>query len=266
MNKRLSFCVVSDMHFMAWKETNAPVEWVESLERSIGDIASLAPDFLVSNGDQTNGKERDWRLAVSTINKLCPFPVCYTMGNHEYYGFYEDDPFSLAGAQRRFLDYSGHDHIYYELQMSGVRLLFLSTETYTPELNDAGWLSDEQLTWLEGKLEASNGPVIVFFHQPLNDTVAESNGTCVQSEEMKRILNRHPGVFLVSGHTHCAMDRDDQLVEIDGVRYVGGGCLCGDRPQSRWFDVYEDRIVLKLRDHLSGAWVEAYEKSFPLVV
>lgn len=247
---------------MAWQHTNEPVEWVAELERCIMEICTMGPDFLVCNGDITNGKERDYTIAMNVLYSHCGFPLYFTMGNHEYYGFYEDVGFSSFHAQHRFLRHTGHVAIYYEVKHDGVQFLFLSTELYTPDMNDAGWLSPRQLAWLDEKLRAADGPAIVFFHQPVNNTVADSIGTCIQSAELQRILSQRSDVFFFSGHTHCRMDRDDQLIERSGVRYVGGGCLCGENPQSRWVDVYKNRIVIKLYDHTKSEWLTDYEQTF----
>ncbi|CAN7763512.1 metallophosphoesterase [Paenibacillus sp. LjRoot153] len=264
MKPLLSFCVSSDMHFMAWKETNAPVEWVPQLEACLQDIALFRPDFLVSNGDMTNGKERDWRLVLAYMKENCPFPVYFTMGNHEYYGYYEDLNFTPKLAQQRFLAFSGHDSIYYAKIIHGFLFLFLSTETYTPDMNDAGWLSDEQLNWLEQQLHVSDYhlPLFIFFHQPVNGTVAESKRTCNQSEKLMALLRQRPNIFFFTGHTHCPMDRPNQLIQQDGVIFVGGGALCTETPQSRWVELYHNHVKIKLRDHKHINWVEEYLYTF----
>jgi Icc protein len=259
-----SFAVVSDMHFMAYKDPEKPVDWVESLEEQLAYIASLKPEIIVSNGDLTNGKERDYRLAVQAIGRQCPMPVCHTMGNHEYYGYYEDEGFSSALAQERFLRMTGMPAIYYRLDLHGRTMLFLSTESYAPDMGDAGWLSEQQLRWLDRQLETAcpDGPVFVYFHQPVNDTVADSNGSCIQSEQLRAILRKRPGTFLFSGHTHTRMDRDDQIAVQDGIVYVGGGCMCEELPQSRWVDVFRDRVRLRVLDHRERRPIADYDREF----
>ncbi|MCL6455109.1 MAG: metallophosphoesterase [Alicyclobacillus sp.] len=260
----IRFAVLSDLHFMVWKETHAPVEWVPTLEHALEDLTGLGPDFLVINGDLTNGKERDYELAMRIIRRTCPLPVMYTMGNHEYYGYYEDEPFSFEGARERFLRHTGQDAIYYSRDIAGFSFLFLSTERYTPDLKDAGWLSNEQLAWLDRELgRTERRPVYAFFHQPLNGTVANSAETCCQSDELRQILRKYPGVLWFTGHTHCRMDRSDQLVEQDGTWFIGGGCVCGDTPQSRWVEVYPDRTVLRIRDHMQDNWVSGFDAVIP---
>lgn len=265
-----TLAVTSDWHFMAWKETQAPVEWVPSLCTALDDLASLRPNLLVVNGDLTNGKERDYRLAASSLTdhftaRALDCPVYYTMGNHEYYGYYEDSPFSSALAQERFLRHTGQQQIYQRVDRRGYTCLFLSTERYAPDMSDAGWLSDEQLTWCERQLSAAPaGPLLIFVHQPVNDTVADSNETLLQSDRLRAILSRRSGVFVFSGHTHCRMDRPDQLVAADGVFYVGGGCLCADAPQSRFVTMRPDSIQLRVRDHAQRRWLDDWERTVQL--
>jgi 3',5'-cyclic AMP phosphodiesterase CpdA len=260
MNKPLfSFSVMSDLHFMAYKDPERPVEWVPFLRQEIAYIRSLRPDFIVCNGDLTNGKERDYRLAMAAFRE-CPMPVYYTMGNHEYYGCYEDPGVTAEAAQRRFLEQTGMPSIFYEKVFMGIPFLFMSTENYTPDSNDAAWLSDNQLNWLDERLAASEGrPAFVFLHQPVNDTVAGSVNTCRESERLSDILARHPGVLLFSGHTHCRMDREDQIVRRNGTVFVGGGCMYEEVPQSRWVDVYPDRAVLRLLCHREHRILESFD-------
>ena len=262
MDKPLfSFSVLSDLHFMAYKDTHLPVDWVPMLHREIDYIFSLRPSFIVVNGDLTNGKERDYRLAASAFNDRGA-PVYYTMGNHEYYGVYEDDDFTPEAAQQRFLHFTGAPAIYYELHAGDFTFLFLSTENYLPEHGEAAWLGKAQLDWLEAKLAtAGKRPVFAFLHHPVNNTVADSSDTCVQSEQLRTILHQFPGIILFTGHTHCRMDRADQIVRQNGTVFVGGGCMYQQFPQSRFVDVYSDRAVIRLIDHTKREWLNAFEET-----
>ena len=255
-----SFSVLSDLHFMAYPEPEAtPVEWVPFLEREIAYVASLEPRFVVCNGDLTNGKLRDYRLAAAAFS-ACPMPVYYTMGNHEYYGRYEEADFASEQAQARFLSMTGMPGLYYERLYEGFPFLFLSTEHYTPDSNEAAWLGEAQLGWLAERLEAhAHTPTFVFLHHPLNDTVAGSTDTCRASAAIRAMLERRSNVLLFSGHTHCRMDREDQLVRSGGNVFVGGGCMYEEHPQSRWVDVYEDHATLRLLCHRERRWLDAYE-------
>lgn len=262
MNQLLRRLVVfSDMHFMAWKDTNAPVEWVEQLERCLQDAQSLQPDLVMFNGDLTNGKERDYELAFKIIGNTLNKSTLFTMGNHEYYGYYEDPDFSFDSAQERFIRHTRQDSIYFAVQDDVYRLICLSPERYLPnEFGDAAWLSDVQLEWLSKNLLTQvETPTLVFLHQPVDGTVTDANAYCVQSEKIRSILRQHPGTIFVSGHTHCRMDRPDQIALQDGTLFVGGGCACNSSPQSRWFDFYKDYIVIRLRDHQRMCWLDDYE-------
>lgn len=253
--------VFSDLHVMVWRDTEAPVPWVPTLEHALADAAELGPDLLVLNGDLTNGKERDYRLAMRLLRQRCPqVETAFTMGNHEYYGYWEEESFSPDLARERFRRWTGQEAHYHERRLGGATLLFLSTEDYTPDMKDAGYLSPRQLAWFEERLIAAPpGPVLTFFHQPVNGTVADSEATCLQSDQLRAILAKRPGTLFFSGHTHARMDRPDQLLLQDSTLFVGGGALCTPHPQSRWVELYGDRLVLRLRDHLTRQWLPEYD-------
>jgi 3',5'-cyclic-AMP phosphodiesterase len=258
MEPIFSFWVLSDLHFMAY-EDSTPVDWVHFLEQELSHIASQKPDFIVINGDLTNGKVRDYRLAASALTQ-CDMPVYYTMGNHEYYGYYEDEDFTPALAQQRFIKMTGTYDIFYEKIIQGFPFLFLSTENYTPDSNDAGWLSDNQIRWFDERLTAAvSSPLFVFLHHPINNTVAESDDTCMQSDQVRAVLHKHPNVLFFSGHTHCRMDREDQRVQQGSTVFFGGGCMYNEFPQSRRVDVYSDRAVIRLYCHRNHIWLDSFQ-------
>jgi len=255
-----SFAVMSDLHFMAYQEPETPVEWVPFLEQEIDYIAALGPQFIVCNGDLTNGKARDYRLAMAAFGR-CGMPVYYTMGNHEYYGYYEEPDFTVELAQRRFLEMTGMPGLYYELEVEGCAFLFLSTEYYAPDINEGGWLSDAQLEWLKERLSAAGDrPTFVFLHHPVNGTVADSVHTCLVSGQLLDILDQcRQNVMVFTGHTHCRIDREDQIVRRGGTVFFGGGCMYEEHPQSRWVDVYADRAVIRVLCHRERQWLAAYD-------
>ncbi|REE67319.1 3',5'-cyclic AMP phosphodiesterase CpdA [Paenibacillus taihuensis] len=259
-----SFAVLSDLHFMAYKEPERPVDWVPFLREEISHLNAMQPSFIVVNGDLTNGKERDYRLAMTAFAQ-CSMPVYYTMGNHEYYGCYEEENFTSEKAHHRFLDWTSMPWIYFEKRIGGISMLFLSTEHYAPDSNEAAWLSKRQLDWLEERLSTANGCTsLVFLHHPVNGTVAASENTCRESTPILEIFERYPNVILFSGHTHCRMDREDQIVRRKDAVFVGGGCLYEDFPQSRWVDVYPDHIILRIYCHLEHKWLDTFKTSLPI--
>ncbi len=261
---QFSFSVFSDPHFMAWKESNLPVDSVSIVEQSFEDALQMHPQWVAIIGDLTNGKIRDYKLASRILSQYTETRFFYTMGNHEYYGCYEDNDYSNDKAQERFLQYTNMPSIYYKVEFQGFSFLFLSTEYYSKTINDAGWLSDAQLHWLDDRLyeqsqQNPNKPVFVFFHQPVNETVAESKQTCVQSDALRHILSQHQHVLFFSGHTHCNMDRIDQYVTDGSITFVGGGCPHGDHPQSRFVEVYHNRIIIRVRDHKAASFIKEHD-------
>ncbi|WAH35574.1 metallophosphoesterase family protein [Alicyclobacillus dauci] len=259
---RLAAC--SDLHFMAWAETLEPVDWVPALYHALQDISAQNPDMVVINGDLTNGKVRDYDLAMRALSQYVHVPVLYTMGNHEYYGFYEEENYSTKLAQERFLHFTKQNAIYFEKSLDNITLFCLSPEALHPHWHDSAWLSTVQLTWLRSRLETCSGPIAVFLHQPVNDTVANSENTCFQSLELVQILSSYPNdVFVVSGHTHQRMDQESQYVLKNGVHYIGGGCVLDPHPQTRFLDISDRDITLRIRDHKSVRWIPDYDLTIP---
>lgn len=252
----MKIAVTSDLHFMAWADTLEPVDHVPCLYHALHDIAEQRPDLVVINGDLTNGKARDYDLAMRAIHHYLDMPVLFTMGNHEYYGYYEDKGYSWSMAQQRFLSYTGQDTIYKSLDLDDVRLVLLSTEGYHPDWHDAAWLSPTQLRWFESTTKDWRGRLIVFLHQPINGTVVNSEMTCFQSEEIQSILAHRPNTFVISGHTHQRMDQPGQFQYRDGVYYVGGGCTLDAHPQSRFIELTESTTTFRIRDHKSMRWLD----------
>ncbi|MFD1674535.1 metallophosphoesterase family protein [Alicyclobacillus fodiniaquatilis] len=252
----MRIAVASDLHFMAWKETLEPVDSVPGLYHALHDISLQKPDILIINGDLTNGKVRDYELAMRAIRQFVDVPVYYTMGNHEYYGYYEDNPYSWSLAQTRFLTYTKQAHIYFAKDFADTRFIFLSPEGYHPDWHDSAWLSPTQVKWFAAQVQDWSGRLFVFLHQPLNNTVVNSGNTCFQSEELQAILCGRSNTFFMSGHTHQRMDQPAQFIQKDKVHYVGGGCVLKQFPQSRFVDLTATAVTFRIRDHKSMRWLD----------
>lgn len=255
----MKIAVTSDLHFMAWAETLEPVDSVPGIYHALRDIADQHPDIVVINGDLTNGKIRDYDLAMRAIQRFIDVPVFFTMGNHEYYGYYEDKPYSWALAQNRFRSYTSQETIYFYRDFDDTRLVFLSPEGYHPDWHDSAWLSPKQIAWLKTTVESWSERLIVFLHQPIDNTVTNSNHTCFQSEEIQEILADRADTFVVSGHTHQRMDQPTQCRFLKNVYYIGGGCVLNAHPQSRFIELTETATTFSIRDHKSMRWLDAHQ-------
>ena len=139
--------------------------------------------------------------------------------------------------------------------------------------------AEEKRAWLDKKLCESDSEALRFvlthFHQ--KNTVgcsAERFGEQFvrDDEALSEILNRHPGVIHVSGHTHFNFDSDMPNTAYDAkhdVLYLNAGCAVWngvdfeqrreyylqDRSTGQQIEIYEDKIITRGVDFVSGKWI-----------
>jgi 3',5'-cyclic AMP phosphodiesterase CpdA len=285
-----SFGVLSDIHIVSdWQP--APLSGVLKFADALRDLRAFHPDSIILNGDlTTNGNPLDLSLAREIANDHAGCPVYPTMGNHEYYRSWHDPAWNDARAQQQFLRTFGLANLYYDKWVHGAHLIFLSSEQYIKrqkELGEAAWLSGQQIAWFEKTLRsAPDAPTFVFLHQPLDHTVGKSDPgvSAVQSAELLRIASTHPHLVWFSGHSHIDADAPSESVIKSGVHFYGLGSVYqpleltpepvagseqraeglhlhehAERSESRFVQVYKDRIVIKTRLHHESRWSDHVE-------
>ncbi|KEO84869.1 metallophosphoesterase family protein [Tumebacillus flagellatus] len=276
----LNFEVISDPHI-----SHSDTATQDKFKRVLGDIEKAAPhsDLLVMNGDLSNGFPEDYNTITKLLAETPHPPLEVTIGNHEFYKAFYDASETMnksafpngdtdAKALGRFLDFAGRKTVYTERVIKGFHFLFLGSEKSRmsdPSYLDDAYLSDTQLNWLQGKLQAapSDKPTFVFLHQPLPYTVSGTarqgwNRTVIQHEELKKILSAHPNVIFFSGHTHINLDRPTTFFQ-DGFLMVNessaGRPYNPDgqvRPDSEgmFVEVKNGTVTLRGRD-FTGKWI-----------
>jgi len=278
-----SFAVFSDTHVMAnWNPDH--LRSTQKFSHAVRDADRLQPEFFVINGDLTNGTPDDIRLIKQLYHRETKRPLYPTMGNHEYYYQWSHKDWNDARAKEQFRTAFGLKRLYYDAYIHGFHFIWLSPEQYMPrqkEIGEAAWLSDEQVRWFERKLRERDVPAFVFLHQPLTGTLysdRQGNST-IQTKQLLAIAKGHKQtVVWFSGHTHRALDRKEEIKKLDNVLFVSTGSIfmpeersgswvLGGRPvgdhylfpapfksQSRYVEVYEDRIRIRTRDHHLERW------------
>ncbi|SEF61153.1 metallophosphoesterase [Paenibacillus sp. UNC499MF] len=166
---KFTFAVLSDIHVVAWDP-----ESHRRLEVCLKDYAAMKhpPDFIVINGDLTEGFAEDYTVLKRILSEHARVPVYVTNGNHEYYRmWYKDGSFSTdtfpngwstAEAMARFLGFLGKPLPYYDLRLKGLRFVFMSAERYRdtdPAIREDAWISDGQFAWLERILREESRPL-----------------------------------------------------------------------------------------------------------
>lgn len=217
-------------------------------------------DALVFLGDNTmNGQDIESMFFYGTLDRVKPANNIFVVqGNHDV-GNGEGDYEQLRD---RFLDYNniffdaGLTKAYYHRIVKGCYLIFLASESDT--VNDA-YISDEQLEWLRDILaeaQEAGSPIFVFNHHPIY---------AVQDDSMKlvRELQGIDNLLYIFGHTHWAINDTWTIYEEYGIQSINLP-RCIDDGIGLQIEVYEDEVVVRIRDYYDDFWVEGYEKTYEL--
>ncbi|OWA33527.1 hypothetical protein B9G55_22530 [Saccharibacillus sp. O16] len=182
----------------------------------------------------------------------------------------------------RFAQGTGEAAPYHDHWLGGYHFIFLGSESPHPKDCD---LSPGQLDWLRERLseEASpDKPIFIFLHQPLKNTVAgslEEQGWygVNQDAELKQVLAAYPQAILFSGHTHWQLEAKRMVYDGQGVlpamfNASSVAYLWTDNDEhltgseGLQVEIYTDRVVVRGRDFVRGAWIEgaAHMVSYPV--
>ncbi len=257
-----NFAVISDCHIEGNNFTT-----YKNFAKILKDIKSSSPDndALVFLGDNTmNGQTIESNFFYGTVNAINPAKQYINLvGNHDV-GNGQGDYETLLN---RYIDYTktimGDDFnsIYYHKVINGVYMVVLATESQTVNAMD---ISDEQLEWLSGVIaqaKAENAPVLVFNHYP-SFYLLDRN-----MYDLTDVLNDYDNLVYFGGHTHIEFGQGS-VYTFNGVNCInlprtteGVDYDCGVGAQ---VEVYEDEILVRMRDYESGKWLEEYEYSYSI--
>lgn len=127
------------------------------------------------------------------------------------------------------------------------------------------WLTEEELDWLDQKLyenESTGKPIFLVHHiMPVRNKVGkvESYGYFgLNFPAFEEIINKHPSVIVISGHTHQSQDQDKEsyydgkeeepsFVNVPAMKHswINGSELSGDYAMLVYAEMYEDRIITR---------------------
>ncbi|EOO21307.1 MULTISPECIES: LamG-like jellyroll fold domain-containing protein [Bacillus] len=265
--KKLVFPVVSDVHIKD-NETDGMFRW----KRAIEQFNTLAPkqDAFVIVGDFTDSgsvKQYDRFMQVYNDNANKDAVRMNSLGNHDYW-----NGLSVEGAQKRFLEKTGMESIYYHKVVKGYHFIVMSPENETTH----GYYSDKQINWLKEEMAKAQKddpekPIFVFLHQHIKDTVYGSQewGT-KDSAKINAVLKEYPQVITFSGHSHYPLDdprsihqKDFTSVGTSSVSYmeVEGGKVQGNIPpgastlsQGLLVEVDDKEVTINRRDFHTNSW------------
>ncbi|WP_258050198.1 phosphodiester glycosidase family protein [Streptomyces finlayi] len=208
------FAVMSDAQFVA-REPNSPI--VAQARRTLREIKTAAPDFLVINGDLVDeGSPADLAFARRILTEELgdSLPWYYVPGNHEVMGGKIDNFVAEFGPARRTFDHKG------------TRMITLDTSSLS--LRGGGFA---QIKHLREQLDAAArdtgvGSVILIEHVPPRDPTVQKGSQLGDRKEaalVERWLadfrrTTGKGAALIGSHVGVF-----HASHVDGVPYLING-------------------------------------------
>ncbi len=264
------------------------------LRRALSNAKKLKSDAFVILGDTTShGIRANWDLTRSCFEKIkhCAEHILLVIGNHDCWGDGDDEYaccFAEYSAGCRDIAGISPDKPYFSAEIGGYRLICLGNES---ERGCDADITDTQLAWLSDELaEATEDgkPAFVFCHQSLNGRhglprtweeeedptlLPDEGGVGEASEKIEAILKSHKNVFYFSGHSHMGLAGEatrkekgySSFEEEDGLHLINLPSLaCGNHGGEvnnvcvgMVLDVYEEKVVLRLRDFREGRYIQS---------
>lgn len=239
-NDHFSFVFMTDSHVMP--ERNA----TEGLLQAIDTINKLAPDFVLTGGDnimdalgQTYGRSDSlYRLWDETIKNL-KMPVYNTMGNHEVFGLYEKSGIDTTHEEYGKKLYENRmAKRYHSFDHKNWHFIVLDGIGFTDDRQYYGYIDSVQIEWLKQDLEKTGKetPVVISTHIPLLSVGAQvqigpneglGRGSVVTNADViRKILEQYNVKLVLQGHLHILEE-----IYYNGIRYVTAGAV-----SSNWWN------------------------------
>jgi 3',5'-cyclic AMP phosphodiesterase CpdA len=237
--EKFSFVFMTDIHVCT--ERNADL----GLQQAIDTINKLAPDFVITGGDnimdalgQTQGRADSLYQLYTDIMKNLQMPVHHGMGNHEVFGLYIEsgvDPSHEFYGKKMFENRLAKP--YYSFDEKNWHFIMLDPIGFTEDRRYFGHIDSVQVEWLKADLAAigTEKPVVVVTHIPLvsigsqimeGPTEPLSKGSVVtNANDIRKILEHYNVKLVLQGHLHFLED-----IEYHGIHYITGGAV-----SSQWW-------------------------------
>lgn len=276
----LCVAVMSDIHL----EGNN-LNTYNAFGRILKDVKknSFGNDAAVFLGDNTmNGQDIESMLFYGILlkEKRIADQLIVAPGNHDYgngEGDYEE-------FLTRFMNYNNGvlrakiSKPYYYKVVNGYYFIVLAPEDLCVHTMP---ITKEQLKFLDETLAlatAEGKPAFVCAHHPCHyDEIIEGGDTLPRYDNvyLLDILNKYENVFYISGHTHVPtwagwtfaeryginiinLPKTTELLGEDSEVYEGTGEMIQ-------LEVYDDRVVGRVRNAYTGEWLPELDYSFDLV-
>lgn len=231
----LKIAFIGDLHYpsMVGKKEEVKDARDEFYIRFLHSFFQVKADYYVSIGDLTNfGKDDELTEVYDMINKYNK-PFIHTFGNHDLYGIPREEVLKISNMEQNI-----------SIDTEDATLISLETARDHDHEDYSGYVSAEQLEWLERELIKSEEKlVIIFAHHPVYNTTVFSNypyKSIVPEVAIQDVLHKKKGYGIyVNGHNH-----KDSIETIGNWTFVQAGAVLDDQ-SIRLLEVNDEEISIQ---------------------
>lgn len=248
-----SFAVLSDIHV----ETNQPVAYNHFYKTLEGIKAGESVDAVIYTGDNVmNGQILENIFFYTAVRAVHPAKNNFVVaGNHDLGNTEGDYEKLLENYIRNNRLYLGEDvgKGYFCRVINGCYIISLISED--PSTRDFV-ISEEQFEWLESVLkeaQAADAPIFVFNHFP----IYFSGGS---GGRLATLLREYGADLFVHGHYHDHAINPGNFYTWGGVNSINltrpTELIYFEPGEGIVIEVYENEFIVRVRNFITGEWVE----------
>lgn len=290
----------SDMHFGGdyFHNASSRLKAFECIEDLKPDMVVVSGDIT------DNSYPNEYKQAKEYIEDHFPkTPVFVAYGNHDWdpyakgsFPHYEDMTAFMNWQHKRneklgakMLSTGPKEA--FSVKYNGITIIALNPNEDTRRVETARFqYKEDQLEWLDNELTKCDGDryriVTTHFHR--TDTMvipSKSKGKnafeVLNDDKCGEILDKHKDILHISGHCHTNMDSEWINASYNAehnIAYVNGGCMVWsgvglnerpeyyqkDRAMGQLIEVYEDYIIVRGIEYVSGKFIPRCLHKFSL--
>jgi len=232
-----SFAFLTDIHVQPERQAEAGFMW------AINEVNKLNPDFVITGGDLVmDVLNQSYERADSLFNiyiKLSEkfkMPVYNTVGNHEVYAWYRQDPgieehpeYGKLMFEKRLGDR------FYSFDHKGWHFIVLDAISRADGGGYQGKIDEEQILWLANDLQEvdKDTPIAISVHIPFITSASQlmrgsmapnTPGQVISNgQEVLALFMEHNLRLVLQGHLHFLED----IYVQNQVHFITGGAVSG---------------------------------------
>ena len=257
-----TFLFITDTH------TEPELNGAIGTDMAFRHARKIPADFAIQGGDHVYdalGVSPDRATALFDLydktEQDLGMKLYHTLGNHDCFGVYTKTGVSTADPRygKRMFE-SRFGRTYYSFDHKGHHFIVLDSIGFTSERRYCAEIDDTQLEWLGHDLSAQpvRTPIIVITHIPLthnsHQAVDPNDGpNFINGLKTMRLLEGYNVLGVIQGHVHI-----NKEVQVNGIRYLTCGAVCGNWWHGPRFDTPEGFTVVSVADGKLSLRYETY--------